>query len=176
MNNLKQFSTLFFNKIELSGRLIVFNYRGLHMANISDVAKYFLQKDLQEDDVNSITNLKLQKLVYYAQGFHLAIYNVELFEDDLEAWMHGPVAPALYREFKSYGKEPIVREDDRSIYAIFSEEENTLLDDVFSEFGQFTAWKLRNMTHEESPWLDNFGKGDNISKAELMKYFTTQLN
>ena len=53
-------------------------------------------------------NLKLQKLVYYAQAWHLALRDVPLFEEDFEAWVHGPVIPALYQEYKKFGWRPIL--------------------------------------------------------------------
>lgn len=66
------------------------------------VAKYFLSK-VEEDIGDGISNLKLQKLVYYAQAYHLAMYGEPLFGERVEAWEHGPVVPELYREYKIYG-------------------------------------------------------------------------
>ena len=62
-----------------------------------DVANYFLSIPEYED----LTNLKLQKLVYYAQGIHLAIYGKPLFNEAIKAWEHGPVVPELYRKNNS---------------------------------------------------------------------------
>ena len=64
-------------------------------------AKYFLAQ-ASEDAGDLISNLKLQKLVYYAQGFHLALYDEPLFLEAIEAWTHGPVVPDLYRHYKKY--------------------------------------------------------------------------
>src|SRR5688572_18511108 len=73
------------------------------MPSALDVAKYLLS--LQDEEVgDSISNLKLQKLLYYAQGFHLAEHGRALFEERIEAWQHGPVIPTVYPEFKDYGR------------------------------------------------------------------------
>jgi uncharacterized phage-associated protein len=64
-----------------------------------DVAEYFLT--LVDDEAgDSLSNLKLQKLVYYAQGFHLALTEKPLFDEAIEAWEHGPVVPGLYHKLK----------------------------------------------------------------------------
>jgi uncharacterized phage-associated protein len=67
------------------------------MLSCHDVAKYFLSLT-DEDAGDLISNLKLQKLVYYAQGFHLALYDELLFEETIEAWTHGPVIPEMKQE------------------------------------------------------------------------------
>jgi uncharacterized phage-associated protein len=50
-----------------------------------------------------MSNLKLQKLMYYAQGFSLVLFNKPLFPERIEAWIHGPVIPAVYHKYKGYG-------------------------------------------------------------------------
>lgn len=142
------------------------------MLSCHDVAKYFLSL-ADEDAGDLISNLKLQKLVYYAQGFHLAIYDEPLFSEPIEAWTHGPVVPDLYHAYKEYGSGfiPIPKDLDDSIY---SDKAKELLDDVYAVYGQFSAWKLRNMTHEEAPWRDYQPKGTIPHKA-LKAYFKTQI-
>ena len=66
-----------------------------------NVAKYFLLKSNPEIG-DTISNLKLQKLLYLAQGFFLAIYGEPLFPEHIEAWTHGPVVPEIYRRFKRF--------------------------------------------------------------------------
>jgi len=141
------------------------------MIKCSDVAKYFLS--LNDEEVGElISNLKLQKLVYYAQGFHLAMMDSPLFADSIEAWAHGPVVPSLYHAYKEYGAGaiPVPVDFDPDI---IDSSTSALLDEVYSVFGQFSAWKLRNMTHDEPPWIEAF-KGDGvISTVTMKKYFLT---
>lgn len=68
-----------------------------HTAN--DVAKWFLSR-VDRDSGDSITHLKLQKLVYYAQAWNLAHFGEPLFDEELKAWTHGPVAPSVWHEYK----------------------------------------------------------------------------
>jgi len=145
------------------------------MITCFNVADYFLaQSDEEAGDL--ISNMKLQKLVYYAQGFHLAVYNTALFNDEIEAWQHGPVIPALYHQYKQFGKNaiPIPNESD---FNMFSQEQINLMNEVYTVYGQFSAWKLRNMTHEEPTWKEAYQQSVSIiSQDALASYFKTLLN
>jgi uncharacterized phage-associated protein len=138
------------------------------MPNAHDVAKVFLS--LTDPDVGEIiSNLKLQKLVYYAQGFHLAITGVRLFEDDIVAWEHGPVVESLYHTYKDFGASAIPLPEEFDMDALFSKVQIDLLREVYEVYGQFSAWKLRNMTHSEAPWADTPRKG--VINLSLMQTF-----
>ncbi|MBF0401936.1 MAG: SocA family protein [Magnetococcales bacterium] len=141
----------------------------------SDVANYFLSM-VDDDAGDLVSNLKLQKLVYYAQGFHLAMFGRPLFEEAIEAWTHGPVVPSLYHGFKQYGPGPIPRPEEMD-FGLFPEELRRFLDEVYNVYGQYDAWKLRNMTHEEPPWRETYdrGVGGVISTSAMADYFKTQL-
>ncbi len=136
-----------------------------------DVANYFLAQQ-SEDAGDLISNLKLQKLVYYAQGCHLALFNAPLFQEPLEAWLHGPVVPELYHLYKQYGAGAIPLPVGMD-FSVFSAETQELLDEVYSVYGQFSAWKLREMTHNEPPWKDAAPDQGTISQASMRKFFRT---
>src|SRR5829696_6466136 len=105
------------------------------MLTCRQVADYFLaQQDEESGDL--ISNLKLQKLVYYAQGFHLTTKGRPLFKENIEAWVHGPVVPELYHAFKDCGSSaiPAPKELDLVIYDADTKE---ILDEVYTVFGQF---------------------------------------
>ena len=144
------------------------------MANILDVAKCFLYLD-DSNEGDGVSNLKIQKLVYYAQGFFSAIYDKPLFEDEIYAWAHGPVVPTLYHELKKHSgnRIPMASDFDKSS---LTEEEFGLIEEVFEVFGQYPAWKLRNMTHEETPWLNHESQADIIPLKEISEYFKTRIN
>ncbi|MEO0985244.1 MAG: type II toxin-antitoxin system antitoxin SocA domain-containing protein [Cyanobacteria bacterium J06639_14] len=142
------------------------------MLSCHDVAKYFLSL-VDEDAGDLISNLKLQKLVYYAQGFHLAIHDEPLFPESIEAWTHGPVVPELYHAYKEYGSGVIPHPEDID-FDIYTQTQQELLDDVYAVYGQFSAWKLRNMTHEEEPWK-TFNPNGTITHQSLKEFFKTQL-
>lgn len=137
----------------------------------SDVAKWLLNYNrLQqsEADAEFISNLKLQKLLYYAQGCYLAFFDVPLFDDDIVAWEHGPVVKEVYREYKNNGSRGI-EEFGRSVED-YSLQEEAVLKTVYEKFGQYSAWGLRNMTHQETPWLDT-EKNHVIPRNIIKDYF-----
>ena len=70
--------------------------------SIEDIADFFLKIVDRESD-STITPLKLQKILYYAQGYYLAINDVELFPEEFQAWTHGPVNEEIYIKYKDYG-------------------------------------------------------------------------
>lgn len=144
------------------------------MANVHDVAKCFLYLD-DTNEGDGISNLKLQKLAYYAQGFYSAIFDKPLFTDQISAWAHGPVVSTLYHEYKQYGSNriPVSSNFDK---ASLSTDEFELIEEVFEVFGQYSAWKLRNMTHEEAPWLNHENDADEIPLQEITEYFKTRIN
>ncbi len=137
-----------------------------------DVANYFLAQ-VDEDCGDNISNLKLQKLVYYAQGFHLALMDKPLFDEPIIRWQHGPVVESLYHMYKKYGDRLIPKPQGMN-FEIYTSEVKELLNDVYEIFGQFSAWKLRNMTHEEPP-CENTPINGIISCEAMKEYFKTQL-
>ena len=144
------------------------------MPTSHDVAKYFLSV---EGDEGEISNLKLQKLVYYAQGFSLALLDEPLFNEPIEAWMHGPVVASLYHRYSPYGSTSIPAPAQFDA-AVFTREQRRLLDDVYEVYGQYSAWKLRQLTHAEDPWKDNYEEGvasKVIPSDEMEAYFRDNL-
>lgn len=135
------------------------------------VAEYIIGQNFADD--GDLTNLKLQKLLYYCQGFHLAIKNTPLFTESIEHWDHGPVVPAIYREYKKYGKDTLNSSENVDFNSI-SEDSREIIDEVLKVYGQFSASKLRNMTHNESPWV-NTGDCEEITHQNLKDYFNTRL-
>jgi uncharacterized phage-associated protein len=142
------------------------------MTSALEVAHYFLAKQ-DEAAGELITNLKLQKLVYYAQGFHLAVFDKPLFPEQIKAWEHGPVVPQLWHVYKDYGSKPLPLPDDVSAFDSATRE---LLDEVADVYGQFSAWRLRELTHSEPPWIEAFNSPSKIVQRDSMRrYFTTRL-
>lgn len=140
--------------------------------SVVDIAKKIISKtDTERGDI--ISNLKLQKMLYYMQGFHLAAFNEPLFEEEIEAWQYGPVVPSVYEEFKSFGSGAIELEEGYSPIEL-KEEEEDLFGCVYEEYGQFSAIKLMNMTHDESPWKSTPLKKV-IEKVKMQEFFKTQL-
>lgn len=143
---------------------------------IQQVADYFLAKS-DADAGDLISNLKLQKLCYYAQGVGLAARGEPMFAEPIEAWLHGPVVPALYRTYSAHKAMPIPPPTNFDI-SIYHPADRTILDDVYDHYGQYSAWRLRQMTHDEPPWKDAYAEGCNntISPDALIEYFSPQVD
>jgi len=143
------------------------------MVSARNVAEYFLSDANGRED-SDISNLKLQKLIYYAQAFHLAIFDKPFFGEDFEAWAHGPVCPEIYHNYKQFGASPI---EFNSVvdFNLFSKDQLELLDEVNDVYGQFSASKLRNMTHSEAPWLDKEATAGTIEKSSMMEFYKNRL-
>lgn len=138
----------------------------------SQVARWFLAYNRvaeAEEGAEYISNLKLQKLLYYAQGCFLAVTDKPLFSDDIVAWQHGPVVECVYHEYKANGANGIHFTDDFD-FSEFTDKENALLKEVYDTFGQYSAWKLRNMTHAETPWLTT-EQSKVIAPEKIKEYF-----
>jgi len=115
------------------------------MHHAKTVADYFLCRSRDFGDY--LTNLKLQKLLYYAQAWNLALHDEPLFKDKIEAWIHGPVVASVYGQFKSFRWNPITENVPRPQLV-----EAALLDEILEKYGRFSALDLERMTHSETPW------------------------
>lgn len=152
------------------------------------IANYFLAKAHEEQ--LPITQLKLLKLIYVGYGWVAAVLSRKLFEEDIEAWQHGPVIPSIYHEFKHNGSSPIeglsvnldfnnpdslctpkIPEDEADVYFVLSF--------VWDIYKNFSAWSLRNQTHEPgSPWSQVYkpGHSGQVIPFELIKeYFNKKI-
>lgn len=137
------------------------------------VASFFLA--ITDPDDNDMSNLKIQKLCYYAQGLATAVRGQALFSDRIEAWDHGPVVPTLYHYFKDFKSAPIPALAGFDTSQI-DEKDREVLKDIYEYYAQFSAWRLRNMTHEEKPWIDAYRRQNKeISLDELLSFFGPQI-
>lgn len=145
------------------------------MANVFDVAAYLLSKaDIKEGD--GMTHLKLQKLLYYCQGFALVLLKRPLFSNKIEAWPHGPVVVDIYHEFKRYG-DGIIDEIVSGDVSALTDEEKSMIDDVYEVYGGYSASRLRNLTHSENPWIDAENKIDKtITHEAMLDFFPSLVN
>ena len=155
-----------------------------------DIATWFIYKTNAEKKENQavndlyevyegLTHLKLQKLLYYAQGISLAKYGNALFSDDIQAWEHGPVVKQVFDKFKDKGRDEIKLEDAPSSVEVANKIEldvhaRDVLNMAYDNFAIYTAWQLRNMTHEiGSPWYQTYvpDKNRRIGTKLIREYF-----
>ena len=114
---------------------------------IDSVVKYILK------EAADITPLALQKLLYYTQSFYKVFYDEFLFEEDCEAWIHGPVYRDIYYKYKKYGYDPIENNNIDFKEIELNKPEKEILDSVINNFGRYSGKVLEEMTHKEKPWL-----------------------
>lgn len=115
------------------------------------IAEYFIDKSNKEK--KPITNKKLQKLLYYAQVWSLVLNEEKLFSERIEAWVHGPAIPTVYRRFKGFEFNPI-QLDTTGVSFDFSKKQNDLLESIWSIYGKYNAEYLEALTHSEIPWQE----------------------
>ena len=144
-----------------------------------DVARYFLKRS-QEIDSKGLDPMKLNKLVFLAQGWHLGIHDESLINEDIEAWKHGPVIPSLYHKFKWYRARTIPFKKYKDIPdQLLTDKITEFLDMVWSSYKDHNAVYLSNLTHiKDSPWEKTwnlFGghliKGAVIDQDEMKGYY-----
>jgi len=142
------------------------------MVTALNVANLFLAWAAEDGD--SITNLKLQKLLYYAQAWYLVNSRRRLFSDPIEAWSFGPVIRDIYLNWKRYGSKPIPYKPTRQEEHRFTGSQLTFLRECYRIFSNFSATALLSMSHNEDPWKTAFQRGPNtvISPSQMRDYYT----
>jgi uncharacterized phage-associated protein len=155
------------------------------MANVLDVARYLIFLSTPDTEY-SMTHLKLQKLVYYSHAWNLALEGVPLVEDDQpEAWIHGPVFPLLYREYRHFGYNEISNDIENlpGNMDALTQAEVDIIDVVWDIYGHYTGKYLENLTHMEEPWLNaragqaQFDYGANIiEEVDMINYYQARLH
>ncbi|MDR2145228.1 MAG: DUF4065 domain-containing protein [Tannerella sp.] len=145
------------------------------MYNVNEIANKILYVSSLPDTGEYISNMKLQKLLYYQQGFHLAYFDTPLFDDEIEAWMYGPVVPSVYERFEKFGKNGINNDNTNKI-PILTDEEESLFNEVMETYGKYSAIGLMNLTHSEKPWKNtDIGVGNIIAKNKMKSFFRNRL-
>jgi len=137
--------------------------------SVYEIADWFLQK-------GNMTQKKLQKLCYYAQAWCYALKSKRLMKTDFQAWIHGPVSPALYDRFKQFGYGTIAI---KGTYTCRIEQEDVdLLEDIWETYGEKTGNSLEALTHRELPWIEarrGYGDDENcsvvISPKTMERYY-----
>lgn len=142
------------------------------MLKAIDVANFFIS--VMSDEEEKPTNKKVNKLVYFAQGHSFLRLGHPLFDDEIQAWDHGPVVPSIYHAFKVCGSEPI-SEPAGEIPKLSPEEANLLLD-VAREYGKYTGTALERETHKKgTPWSKFYVENQKnivIEKRAIEEYFS----
>lgn len=139
------------------------------MYSAIDVARYII--DHCNRNGQTISNLKLQKILYFIQAEFLIVQDKPCFQEQIEAWDFGPVVPEVYRHYKVYGSAaiPSLRSED---YCPFSKKDKILADGIIDECANYSASELTEYTHNQSPWITAYGqRGSAVITNESIKSF-----
>lgn len=157
------------------------------MYNVLDVSRYVINYSNKKG--YEISNLKLQKLLYFIQAeFLISDDNSPCFDEDIEAWNFGPVVPDAYHEFKHFGSSSIPEIDSylkfmsKDIWSLqrVPFDENIILEidrerinSVVDTLSKYSATTLVEITHMQDPWQNAYIPGCNrvISKKRIKEYF-----
>lgn len=138
------------------------------MATVKDVSCFFI--DYGEKSGEPMTNMRLNKMLYFAQGVYLARYEALLFDDDIEAWQFGPVVSDVYHTYKRFKELPITDPEAGFFRDQFSDEEYTTLLDVVRFYGDYTTHALVNISHRPGgAWEQTMETTEKIIPVELIK-------
>ena len=144
----------------------------IHLAN-SDFVDNGGEDDSNPDEMaEGITNLKLQKILYFAQANYLANFGRPLFDDDIEAWQYGPVVSGIYHAFKHFGSGPIDQGEIDSDFSKIANEDQSQMQMLWDTYGRYSALFLFQSSHSHQPWKDAFtNKERKVITKESMKSF-----
>ena len=145
------------------------------------IANAFLS--LAKNDGSTLSNMKIQKLLYFSQGHSMSTLKKDLISDDCHAWDYGPVFPSVYHHLKQYGSGPVDgkiydEEDPLRFIPKLQPDEKELLDAIWDKYGSLSALRLSEMSHvTQGPWAvmrrTNHDKQSPVIPKELIrKYFT----
>ena len=146
------------------------------MYNALSVANYIV--DYCNKHGKGISNLKLQKILYFVQAEFLVSTpgNVPCFSNKIEAWDFGPVVPDVYHQYKIYGSSiiPSVSNDPmKNYYEKISPSDRKMIDGIVRQAVEYSASQLVEITHNQAPWKNAYRHGFNneISNEAILNYF-----
>jgi len=144
------------------------------MRTASEVAKQIILLAQKEEGlVNTLSPLKLQKLLFYSQAWYAANKDERLFDDDIVAWKHGPVIQDVYHEYKGYGSQDLkqVKVDVKRNASLAKD-----LKPILEVYGNMSAYELVARTHKEEVWRKNYQALNKLMPfEEIRKTFKLQL-
>jgi len=146
------------------------------MYDALSVAHYII--DYCNERGRGISNLKLQKILYFVQAEFLVSTpnNTPCFKDGIEAWDFGPVVPSVYHQYKLFGSANIpAKMNDVLVpyYEDIASEDQLLINSIVDGASKYTASQLVQITHNQAPWKNAYRRGSNnvITNRAILDYF-----
>lgn len=134
-----------------------------------EIAKYVINHE--HNNGREITNLRLQKLLYFVQAKILVETGNPCFNDKMEAWAYGPVVPIVYDEYKKFGNLPI--NESQKLTEVIDSDIKKYIDEILNYFAATPTFGLVQITHNQTPWIEAKQKGlhSTIEIESIKKYF-----
>lgn len=139
-----------------------------NMINVLSLSNHIVSRF--EEEGQPITNLKLQKILYYVQGYFFKIFGKEAFSEEIYCWQYGPVVPIAYYEYNAFGSKPLSSNFGYSI--VLTAEESKLIDLIIAKCQRISSSVLVDKTHREMPWR-NALSGQIITKQAIKSFFAS---
>lgn len=136
------------------------------------IARYIIEKCNEKN--KTISNLKLQKILYFVQANFLVSKNQPCFAEQIEAWDFGPVVPEVYREYKIYGGASIPAFFRSGVISNIAADDKKLIDEMVDSCANYSASALVEITHHQTPWVEAHnkpGKNNVITNESIRKFF-----
>lgn len=137
------------------------------------IARYIIERCNEKD--KTISNLKLQKILYFVQANFLVSKNQPCFPEQIEAWDFGPVVPEVYQEYKTYGGASIPAFFRSYMVSSISLDDRKLIDEMVDSCAGYSASALVEITHRQTPWIEAYnkpGKNNVITNESIKKFFS----
>ena len=140
------------------------------MYDATKIAEYAIEYENKKN--RPISNLRLQKLLYFIQAQFLVNNHEPCFEDEMEAWDFGPVVPSVYHEYKYFGSSSIPLSASKKSYDIYDDDKD-LIEHILDRCAQYSTTELVSITHRQTPWREAYSKSFNrtISPKAIQSFF-----
>lgn len=152
------------------------------MFTASEITDWILAR-INTNAGDTVSPLKLQKLLYYCQAWHYTIFATPLFDEEIQAWAHGPVVPSQYRRFNSTPRYANIDISQIELNVpVLSSQSEELLEEVMDIYGEHSAYFLEQLTHKERPWAETRGtlpeyqSSDKVIPLTLMAEYYKSVN
>ncbi len=160
---------------------------GEDMYNVMDVARFIVNYSIEIK--RPVSNLKLQKLLYYVQAEFVRWFNKPCFDDPIIHWRHGPVVESVYQKYKAYGSDNILDKESKYLSFefnfptmeftpvwkdynenIFEFQHLSMIKQVIERYKDISPWDMVELTHQEDSWIKT-GRNEEITIDMIRQYY-----
>lgn len=151
----------------------IYTHKGEEVRSMNtpkDIARYIIITENQND--TPISNLRLQKLMYFVQASLVTAKRNLYFCNGMQAWKYGPVIPEIYKEYRFYGSQNIIEEIEYDDMKICTDDKE-IIDSTLQFLRDLSTSHLIEISHKQDPWIDSWRNEETkeITRCQMVKYF-----